>query len=202
MKIKVLLLAVALVAIILVGCGNNKGKTPTPTPTPTPSTDGNTTDNTTVGKDTEVDKNIQDTDAVTSASIVNKEDAFAKAISKDGTWIIATLNDLTFDKDLVLEGDFKNSKGETQRKIALYTQDENRNITNRFILTAPKLTIRSPKASIQHGTFKGDLYVETEDFELIDTKVDGNIYFVSDKAKTGYKMDTDSSVTGKQEVLK
>lgn len=44
--------------------------------------------------------------------------------------------------------------------------------------------------------------METEDFELIDAKVDGNIYFVSNKAKTGFKMDTDSSVTGKQEVIK
>ena len=57
-------------------------------------------------------------------------------------------------------------------------------------------------ASIQHGTFKGDLYVEASNFELVDAKVDGNIYFASDAAKSTFKMDTKSSVTGKQEVKK
>jgi len=146
-------------------------------------------------------------DIVTTASIVNSESAFLNAIGKNGTWIICLLNDLTTDKELVLEGEFTNGKKDEsgkdiiQRKIALYTQDANRNITNRFTLTAPKLTIRSPQASIQHGTFKGDLYVETTDFKLVDTTVDGNIYFASDAAKSGFDMDAESKVTGKQEVL-
>lgn len=179
---KVLLLSIALVGIILVGCAADEE--PTTSPTPIVETTG------------------EETDAVTSASIVNNEIDFEKAMAKDGTWIIATLNDLTFNKDLVLEGDFQNSKGETQRKIALYAQDENRTVTSRYTLSAPKLTIKSPKASIQHGTFKGDLYVETTDFELVDNKVDGNIYFVSEEAKTGFKMDAESSVSGTQEVQK
>jgi len=143
-------------------------------------------------------------DAVTTASIVDNAAAFEKAISKDGTWIPAIVRDLTINKELVLDGEFKNTKTPpvVQRKIALYAQDDKRNVTHRFTLTAPKLTIKSPNASIQKGIFKGDLYVTTTDFQLVDTKVQGNIFFTSDAAKAGFIMDAKSSVTGKQEVVK
>lgn len=181
MKIKAILLAVAITATVFTGCATKKE----PAPTPPAET-----------------KDQTKTDVVTTASIVNDITAFEKAISKDGTWIIATLNDLTSTKDLVLEGEFKNGKDVIQRKIALYTQDSNQKVTNRFTLTAPKLTIKSPNARIQSGTFKGDLYVETKDFQLVDAKVDGNVYFASEEAKAGFKMDGTSSITGKQEVKK
>jgi hypothetical protein len=147
-------------------------------------------------------------DVVTTASIVDNNAAFEKAISSSGTWIIATLKDLTFDKDLVLDGEYKNGKKDTdgkdiiQRKIGLYTQDANRKVTARFTLTAPKLTINSPEGSIQHGTFKGDLYVSAKDFQLVDATVDGNVYFTTDEAKSTFKMDATSKVTGKQELKK
>ena len=148
------------------------------------------------------------TDATTTASIVKDDVAFEKAISKDGKWIIATLNDLTINKDLVLDGSFVNGKKDTagkdivQRKIALYTQDADRKVTARFTLTAPKLTINSPNASIQHGTFKGDIYVNVPNFQLVDNKVEGNIYFVDEAAKSTFKMDATSTVSGKQEIKK
>lgn len=148
------------------------------------------------------------TDAVTTASIVNDADAFVKAASKGGTWIIATLGDLKVDKEIVLDGEFKNGKKDDkgndviQRKIGLYTQDADRNVTARFTLTAPKLTVTSPNASIQHGTFKGDIYVSVDNFQLVDTKVDGNVYFTTDTAKSTFKMDDKSSVTGVQELKK
>ncbi|HRU41984.1 MAG TPA: hypothetical protein P5021_08385, partial [Candidatus Diapherotrites archaeon] len=69
-------------------------------------------------------------------------------------------------------------------------------------LTAPKLTIKSPNARIQGGTFKGDLYVSAKNFELVDATVDGNVYFTTDDAKSGFKMDDKSKVTGKQELKK
>ncbi len=184
MKIKALLLSTVMVAALLVGCGSKEPTT------------------------TEPAKVTTKTDAVASASVTSDPEVFAKAISKDGTWIIASLKDLTFDKELVLDGEFKNGKKDEagkeliQRKIALYTQDADRKVTARFTLAAPKLTINSPVASIQHGTFKGDLYVQTNDFQLVDTKVEGNIYFKDDAAKAGFKMDDKSSVTGKQEVQK
>ncbi|MDF2614745.1 MAG: hypothetical protein K0S71_2531 [Clostridia bacterium] len=201
MKMKVLILAAALTASILVGCAPKAEPTPTETPT-----QEDTNKDTTLTEEETTEEKEEKVDAVTTASIVDNEDAFEKALGKDGTWIIATLKDLTFDKDLVLEGEFKNGKKNDdgtdaiQRKIALYTQDENRNVTNRFTLTAPKLTIKSPNARIQSGTFKGELYVETNDFQLVDAVVEGNIYFNSEDAKAGFKMDEKSSVTGKQEV--
>lgn len=145
-------------------------------------------------------------DAVSSASIVNTADAFKEAISSDGSWIIAITSDLTVNEDLIVVGEFKNGKQDEdgndilQRKIALYSQDENRNITARYTLTAPKLTITSPEASIQHGTFKGDLYVSVANFKLIDATVDGNVYFTTEEAQSTFSMDDTSIVTGSQEL--
>jgi hypothetical protein len=147
-------------------------------------------------------------DATTSASVVSDAAAFEQAISAKGKWIIAITKDVTDTKDLVLDGEFKNGKKDDkgndilQRKIALYTQDDNHKVTARFTLTAPKITIKSPMASIQHGTFKGDVYVNVDNFQLVDAKVDGNIYFATDSAKSTFKMDGTSSVTGTQEVKK
>jgi peptidoglycan hydrolase-like protein with peptidoglycan-binding domain len=143
-------------------------------------------------------------DAVTTASLVNNAADFEKGISKDGRWIITTLNDLTINKDLVLDGVFKNGKKSAdgtdaiQRKIGLYTQDENKKVTARFTLTAPKLTILSPNARIQSGTFKGDVYVSVSNFQLVDAVVDGNVYFTTQEAKDTFKMDAKSSVKGNQ----
>lgn len=164
--------------------------------------------NTDTSKDTKTEDTKKDetTDVVTTPSIVSKEEDFNKAITKDGTWIIAILNDLTIDHDIALEGDFKNGKKDDkgneiyQRKLALYAQDANKKVTARYTLTAPKLAINSLNARIQSGTFKGDLYVASKNFELVDAKVDGNIYFVNQEAQSTFKMDEKSSVTGKKEL--
>lgn len=141
-----------------------------------------------------------DVDVVTSASIVNNNDAFEKATSKDGKWIIAVLDNLTFSKEIVLDGTFNNTKTPPaqQRKIALYAHDDNKVTDGRFMLTAPKLTVNSPTASIQHGVFKGDVYVSAPNFSLVDAIVDGNIYFTSSEYKATFVMDADSVITGQQ----
>jgi hypothetical protein len=145
---------------------------------------------------------------VTSASIVDKAATFEKAISSSGTWIICLTKDLTIDKNIVLDGEYKNGKKDDagkdiiQRKVALYAQDAERKITARYTLTAPKFTINSPEASIQHGTFKGDLYVSVKNFKLIDTTVEGNVYFTTDEAKSTFNADDKSKITGKQEIKK
>ena len=188
MKARVLVLVLALVLLVslFVGCTQ-----PTPTPTPTPTTPPETTP-----------------DVTTTASIVNDEAAFEKAISNTGTWIICALKDMTFTKELVLDGEFKNGKKDDagkdiiQRKIALYTQDEDKKVTARFNLVAPKLTINSLNGRIQSGTFKGDLYVTAKNFQLVDATVDGNVYFTTDDAKSTFKMDATSKITGKQELKK
>jgi len=192
MKAKAIILVFTLI-IALAGCAPQPTPPAEPTPTPTPA-------QTTPPETTP--------DVVTTASIVDDTGAFEKAISSTGTWIICTVKDLSFDKELVLDGEFKNGKKDEagkdviQRKIALYTQDENRKVTARFNLTAPKLTVNSPNARIQSGTFKGDVYVSANNFELVDATVDGNLYFTTDDAKSTFKMDDTSKVTGKQELKK
>jgi len=37
-------------------------------------------------------------------------------------------------------------------------------------------------------------------FQLVDTKVDGNVYFTQQSYKDSFVMDADSSITGKNEV--
>ncbi|WP_438349370.1 hypothetical protein ACP8HI_01375 [Paenibacillus sp. FA6] len=138
-------------------------------------------------------------DVVTTASIVNNEEAFLNAISKDGTWIIATLNDLKIDKDLVLDGPFTN-RDVAARKIALYEQDADKNITASYTLTAPKLTVTSENARIQGGTFVGDVYVEANGFQLVDAKVEGNVYFASEEFKASFDVSEKGVVTGVTEV--
>jgi hypothetical protein len=191
MKKKTLLSVIAaatLAVTIFAGCGKKEDTAKTNTDTPTKTEDK--------------------TDAVTTASIVNDADAFVKATSKEGTWIIATLGDLKVDKEIKLDGEFKNGKKDDkgndviQRKIGLYTQDADHKVTARFTLTAPKLTVTSPNARIQSGTFKGDVYVSVDNFQLVDAKIDGNLYFTTDTAKSTFKMDDKSSVTGVQELKK
>ena len=199
MKVKGLLLSIALSAVLLGGCTGNAKTTPSPSPAASPKA-------TASPQAAASPKTSPDT--VTTASIVDNAAAFEKAVGSTGTWIICTTKDLTITKDLVLEGEFKNGKKDAngkdviQRKVALYTQDNNKNITARFTLTIPKLTVTSPEASIQHGTLKGDLYVSVKNFQLIDTTVDGNVYFTTDDAKSTFKMDATSKVTGKQELKK
>jgi peptidoglycan hydrolase-like protein with peptidoglycan-binding domain/YHS domain-containing protein len=153
-----------------------------------------------------------DVDVVAAASLTDKEAVFEKSIGTAGKWIIATTKDLTFDHALVLDGHFTNGKNvkdadgkdtgikAIQRKIALYTQDDKHNVTARFNLTAPKITILSFNASIQHGTFKGDIYVSAQNFSLVDMVVEGNVYFTNKGAKDTFKMDSSSYVRGKKEL--
>lgn len=185
MKYKALLLPLAILLIVMfIGCAQEPQPTEPPQTTPPETTP----------------------DVVTTPSIVNTAEAFEKAISENGTWIICVTEDITFDKEIVLDGEYKNGKKDDngqdiiQRKIALYTQDENRNVTARYTLTAPKLTINSPNARIQSGTFKGDLYVSANNFQLVDATVEGNIYFITDEAQSSFTMDDTSTVTGTQEL--
>ena len=202
MKIKITLITVLIFSVMLAGCKKQNDDNTNTTTTPEP-TQAEATQQPTV---TTAAQTTPGTDVVTTASIVNTNEAFLNAISKDGTWIICLLQDMTLDQELVMEGEFKNGKQDEagndllQRKLALYSQDENRNITARYTLTAPKMTVSSPQASIQHGTFKGDLYIDVNDFQLVDTTVDGNVYFTKKEYQDSFQMDEGSKVTGTQQV--
>jgi hypothetical protein len=182
---KLAALAAVFVLTLIVGCGN--------------SADNNAANTNTSANTGNTATATEAPDAVTSASVVNNGDDFKKAISKDGTWIAATLNDLTFTDELVVDGQFIN-KEEPARKIALYTQDADHNITNSFTLTAPKITIRSENARIQGGTFVGDVYVEADGFAVVNATIEGNVYFSDAKYQATYTAADQGKVTGVTEV--
>lgn len=139
-------------------------------------------------------------DAVTAASIVDNAEDLIVAVSADGGWIAATLNDITVDQDLVVEGEFI-SKEKIDRKLALYTQDEDHNITGQFTVTAPKLIVKSENFRLTGGTFKGDVYVEAPGFKLDKSStVDGNIFFASKELLDTFIVSDTSEVTGTIQV--
>ncbi|MDH6429762.1 hypothetical protein NSQ91_22890 [Paenibacillus sp. FSL R7-0048] len=195
---KIASVAAVFAFVLMVGCGNatNNANNATATSTPENTNNAGTTNNTGTANNQN-----NTTDAVTSASVVDNEEAFKRAISPEGTWIAATLKDLTFTEDLVVDGEFMN-KEEPARKIALYTQDADHNITNSFKLTAPKLTIKSKNARIQGGTFIGDVYVEADGFTLVNATVEGNVYFANDQYKSTFNSSDQGKVTGVTEVKK
>jgi len=189
MKIKAIILSLVVGATLLVGCGTKETTKTTTAPV--------------------VTKEVAKTDVVTTASIVNEQNAFQKAVSKNGSWIIAITKDLKVDKEIVLEGSFTkaDSKDATKkvpagRKFALYAQDAKRVKTASYTLTAPKLIVKSVNSKIQGGTFVGDVYVEAKGFTIVDAKVQGNVYFATDALKSAFKLDKTGSITGKTEVKK
>ncbi|KAA9007537.1 hypothetical protein F4V43_03335 [Paenibacillus spiritus] len=188
--------------VLLAGCGNNNndnGNNSAGSPAPSGSPAASASPSPSAGAGASASP-AASADAVTSASVVDNEEAFKHAIGKEGTWIAATLKDLTFTEDLVLEGKFVH-KDETIRKIALYTQDADHNITNSFRLTAPKLTIRSENARIQGGTFVGDVYVEANGFSLVNATVEGNVHFAKEEYKKSFSTADQGKVTGQTEVM-
>ena len=183
MKFKALLLSTVLVGT-LAACGTN---------------DQDAKDKT---EDTAKTEKTEKTDVVTTASIVDNADALVKAASAEGNWIFAILNDVTMDKELVVDGEF-HDKGDAAnpiyRKFAPYTQDADHNITASFTLTVPKMTVKSENFKIQGGTVKGDVYVEANGFTVADTAtVDGNVYYASEDVKATAVIE--GKVTGAQEV--
>lgn len=137
-------------------------------------------------------------DTVTAASIVDNGPDLQKALSADGAWIAATLNDIVIADDLIVDGQFEN-KDVVARKIALYTQDAEHNILDEFSLTAPKLIIRSENTKLQGGTFIGDIYVEADGFILNEAKVEGNVYYSNQNYMDSATIDQDS-ISGLEEL--
>ncbi|HEY5589309.1 MAG TPA: hypothetical protein VIK86_10215 [Candidatus Paceibacterota bacterium] len=193
MKIKAIILSLAVGATLLVGCGAKEEATTAPAKTPAK------TEATTPAK----------TDAVTTASIVNDQATIEKAISKEGTWIILATKDMTVDKEMVLEGEFTKAdkadatkKVPAGRKLILLTRDDKKVTTATFTLKAPKLTVKSENATIEGGTFVGDIYVEAKGFAIENIKIQGNVYFASAELKAAFKPGEGGSITGATEVKK
>ena len=133
-------------------------------------------------------------DATSAASVVSTAEGVLAAAGEDGTWIIAITEDVTVDEEIVLAGEFTR-RDEVARKVALYAQDEDRNITDRYTLTAPRLVVQSPNARIQGGTFVGDVRVEANGFLIVDASVEGDVTFASSEYRESAEIE-EGSVTG------
>ncbi len=129
-----------------------------------------------------------ETDVISSASIVDNSDSLLKTLSADGQWIALVLNDITTDKVINVDGEFRNS-GKIERKLALYTQNKLYKIKAQYTLKAPKIIVNSPNFRITGGTYIGDLYVSAADFSLDkSSKVIGNIYFKTREGKDSFSI--------------
>ena len=78
--------------------------------------------------------------------------------------------------------------------------DDSKNNTASYTLTAPRATFKEDGSAIKGGTFKGDVYVECNNFKLIDATIDGNVYFKDKAAQDSFQLDDSSKVTGKMEI--
>lgn len=139
-------------------------------------------------------------DVVSSASISDQASVIEKALSADGNWIVATTADITFDSDVTVAGEFHNKGDESEdiyRKLALYAQDDDHNVTDEYTITVPNLIVESENFNIVHGTVKGDIEVKANGFVLNGAKVEGNIVFASQEYQDSATLDEDgASVTG------
>ena len=151
-----------------------------------------------VTDDTEME---EDTDATTGAtqSVIGSADDLEEAMSANGGWIVIFEGDVETDQELVLEGGVEDNDGEIARKLALYTQDEDRNLLDQFTLTAPSLTVQSENARIQNGTFAGDVYVEANNFQLPNGTIDGDLIFASEEYQESAQLE-EGEVTGETRV--
>lgn len=142
-----------------------------------------------------------DEDGMTGATYneVMDADNLHEYIGADGAWILHFYADVTTDEDLVMEGDQEN-RDEPERKLALYEQDEDRNVTESYTLEAPSLTVLNENARLQNGTFVGDIYVEANGFVLNNMTVEGNVYFASDEFEASAEISEDTEVSGVMEV--
>lgn len=138
------------------------------------------------------------TDAATRATeaIVTEAAPLAEALGADGPWIIITTDNITAESDLVVAGEVPDNQGNVRRKLAFYAQDADRNITERYTVTAPRLIIRHANTRLQGGVLAGDVYVEAPGFNTIDATIDGNLYFADEALQESASIDEASEVTG------
>ncbi|WP_312499540.1 polymer-forming cytoskeletal protein [Enterococcus sp.] len=139
-------------------------------------------------------------DVVSTASISDQTSVIEKALSADGNWIVAVTDDMTFDADVTVDGEFHDKGDDASdiyRKFALYSQDDDRNVTAEYTVTVPKLVVNSENFNIVHGVIKGDIEVNANGFVLNGAKVEGNVTFTSQEFQDSATLDEEgASVTG------
>lgn len=126
-------------------------------------------------------------DAVTAASITDDPAQVEASLSSDGNWITALTADVTIDGDVTADGVFDEND---YRKLALYEQDEDRNVTDTFVLSLGTLTVESPDFRIQEGELDGDVYVDADNFQLINATITGDLTFSSQEFHDNADLDS------------
>ena len=190
MKKKLILLTICLALIVsmMAGCAKTPAKEPAKEPA--------TTEPATEPEETE---KPEETDAVSSASVVSDEESFKKGISKEGTFIVLTTKDLTFEEDLVVDGTFtkadKEGKEVPVRSLA-FTQTG----AERYSVTAPNMIIKSENTLMEYGIFKGDVYVQAPGFTTKDATIEGNLYFATQELMDAFEIDELTKVSGETAV--
>ena len=181
-KVVVLFVLAALMISMFAGC---LGSEPPAPHTPEPAEDA------APASDAAEDN---DADAVTSASPKETSDpaAIVNGLSPSGFWILSILSDVTLPDELVVSGEFHqrdDTDAPIYRKFALYAQDADRNITERYTLTVPRMVVESPNFRIQGGTVAGDVFVNAEGFDLEDATINGNLTFATQAMMDSAKLE-------------
>lgn len=172
------LLAVPLTLALLAGCNNGDGT-----------------------EDTAEPDSGEEPDATSGATqvVVEDADSLSEAVGSEGAWIVIFEEDMETDEDLVFVDGFQDNDGQDARKLALYAQDADRNITDQYTLTAPSITIQNENTRIQGGTFAGDVYVEANGFSIPDGTIDGDLIFASEEFQESADL-SEGEVTGEVRV--
>lgn len=168
---------------MLAGCGNNED---------------------TADKESMASSVSESTEVVSGASISSKPEDLLAGLSAEGSWIFAVTDDVTLTEDLVVSGTFYDKDDESTdiyRKLALYAQDEDRNVTDEYNLTVPTIIVESPNFKIENGTVTGDVLVKAEGFTLANSTVEGNVTFDSQELMDASTFDGET-ITGETSIAK
>jgi len=141
------------------------------------------------------------TDAVSRPTelTATNADNLQEAVGADGSWIVLFEDDLETDQEITVFGaTYEDEEAEApRRKLALYAQDSDRNVTARYTLSLPQLIVHHMNTRIQSGIIDGDVYVEERGFELTGGgRIEGNLYFADEELRESATISDDSTVTG------
>ncbi|MDR2977075.1 MAG: hypothetical protein LBV19_07215 [Streptococcaceae bacterium] len=159
------------------------------------------------------------TDVYTGATVAAKDfDSLQKGFAANGAWLGATNKDMdATGKTLTVEGVFLTNAdtGEAQvaRKLAIYNQNDNHQVTEQYTLTLDKIVVKSPDFYISNGTVKGNVEVLASGFHAQNGKktdgsvaqatIEGNLIFASQDLLDEYNKLADTAkvkVTGETKV--
>lgn len=147
----------------------------------------------------------QAADAATRPTQLTATDyaSLQEAVGPDGSWIIIFNDDLTVSEEVVISGEVYEEEGAEapRRKLALYSQDADRNVTARYTLTAPRVIVEHVNTRVQAGEIAGNVFVRAEGFELTSGgTINGNLYFESEALRDSATIDDSATVLGEIRV--